>query len=190
MSKVQTLPRFKPKDLVDLYADPGMAEEEDVPETVFVTATQVKARYHVDALGWVYRLAGVNGLIEDRWLQRHVNVTTDEPMQGTIYATVTPEEARTVREALKYQTGQLVRIVGDEGVSMDDELVGLYALVVGHVYCSGELTYICALRHTRGHYIDSQDEFFEDELEALSEAELASMDRTVGRPKLTVVRTQ
>lgn len=189
MSNVQVLPRFRVNDHVDMYADPSVCAELEGDEPAFVARTVVKGRYHIEALGWVYRLAGVSGLVEERWIQRHVSGAGGESPLGSIYQAVTQTEVQEATKEMKFAVGQVALTVDLEGMSLDDELVGIYVLIVGYGYFAGELRYICAIRHAKGAFLDTQEEFYEEELEAVSDAEVASLIKPASRPVLTVVHS-
>lgn len=209
MNNVAVMPRFKVKDTV-LYKDSAT----DTGMHAVVLEVPISARYEVPGLGWVYRLAAFDYLIEERHLRSAIETVTTEGGYRIERTQVMGEEANKTPEfggfavdldeaqeglaAALFKPGQYVRIAPDtSGLDEDDEEddeipapASEFGFIVGYAYWEGAISYDLAVFDPAfGKFIEDPLPYMEEVLILSSREEITKLTRPiVQRPKLSIVR--
>jgi hypothetical protein len=197
MTSVQTLPRFKKGDILDYFGDPANFDPDPLEgppsdgQPVFMATCTVEDRYHAPGAGWIYRMSGVAGLVEERWLAVTDGKTTAASNRG-IHEIINLKDMLEAFALAPYKVGDIFR--GLELSDLDDvedESVDTYFMVTGLSWYEQDVLYICALRHEDGRFLDVGADFYIDEMAPLTDIERARFAAAPprARPTLRVIHS-
>jgi len=190
MSNVQPLPKFK-IDTTVLMLD-KTCDTSDEPMDPSALQTIVVDRLYTAELGWLYRCAGVNGLMEETFLKAFdPSEVTHIADESGIYGCIVPESVKEAFQEIPFFPGDFAKTLEqlDSG-----ELRLCYAVILGMYWDEDEWSFDVAMLEESGNFVDRGLWHYEEELERIDRETMESIWRDkrgeAAKPKLSLVHSR
>jgi hypothetical protein len=193
MSNVVPMAKFK-------VADQVMIQEQNFDGDELISSilvgTRVIAREYTTELGWLYRVLGRDGYLEESLLlvydeARMVAVAESASGIEGLYSVVDPLELMKTYEQSPFKIGDYARGLRQTDA---DTLETQYVMIIGCLWEFGIFSYDAAILSEEGNFLEDPNGFYAEELEPVSPEEMADVIRErlipKQRPKLTVVHSR
>jgi hypothetical protein len=192
MSKVQPLPKYKIDDEV-IMLDKQRDDDGVVVDTAALQ-TIVVDRLYTSELGWLYRCAGIGGLMEERNLKAYdtSTVSTHIADPNGVYGCINTAELLEALPDCPFKPGDYATTL--EQLENSNELLMTHVVIIGIYWEDGEWSFDTALLNDQGNFVDVGLWYYEEALEPLDpetmEATIREKRGEKAKPKLSLVHSR